>query len=98
MITHTLRLGQSFSRADCLFKTKAWAKKSKSFTIERIIRYNYSVTTKHKNYFNFLVVYYSGKYEGKYQIPDGEISSQYGAHGYKHHKNRGARTKLVKND
>lgn len=97
MITHTLRLGQAFSRADCIFKTKAWAKNAKSFTIERILRYNYSVTTKHKNYFNFLVTYYSRKTEGKYQLPIGEISNQCGAHGFKHHQNRGARTKLVEN-
>jgi len=97
MIIHDYRLGQCASRAECLFKIKAWSHGARSFTITDLHRYNYSVATKHRNYFNFEVVYFSKQSEGKYQTPVDEIGCASGSYGRKFHKNRHARTKLIKN-
>lgn len=58
-----------FSRIEAIFKIKAWSGKAKSFTLTKIRRENYSVTTHRKNQIVFDVQYFSTKKEGKYQIP-----------------------------
>ena len=58
-----------FSRADCLYKIVSWApNKTKSFSLLKIWRENYSVTTHFKNRIVFEVKYFSNK-EGKYTLP-----------------------------
>lgn len=74
MKTHSLRLGQCSTRQNALFKIAAWAKKAKSFTILYIKRYNYSVATHRKNYFDVEIQYFSTAKEGKYKMPDKGIS------------------------
>lgn len=43
MKTHQINLGQCSSKLDALHKIHAWAKKSKSFTINRIRRESYVI-------------------------------------------------------
>lgn len=68
MKTHQINLGQCSSKLDALHKIHAWAKKSKSFTINRIRRESYVIFNNRRVYFAITVTYYSRKNEGKYQL------------------------------
>lgn len=68
MKAHKLKLGQCSGKLDALHKIHAWAKNSKSFSIERIERYEYCPFKNRMAYFSVEVQYFSTKKEGKYQI------------------------------
>jgi hypothetical protein len=71
MYLNQLRLGQSAFRSDALHKIYSWApSKARSYTIERIERYEYGVFKIRRRYFTVTVTYYSRADEGSYRFGD----------------------------
>ncbi len=64
-----MRHGQNGSRADALHKIYSWAPKwARSYTIERVLRYEYGAFKIRRAYFSVDVEYYSRRGVGTYGI------------------------------
>jgi hypothetical protein len=71
MHLNQLRLGQNAFRSDALHKIYSWAPaNARSYTIEKIERYEYGSFKIRRRYFIVTVTYYSRAEEGSYRIGD----------------------------